>query len=225
VKSCSVTEAKLYIKVVAPLTQVNLQDLVDPGVHRFLPDGNPDYIQAGFVLSNSEVGAAALSIDELIFRLVCTNGLIRGNLVRRTHLGSRLESGEGGIVFRNETLLAEDRALMMRVEDAVTSAVDSVRFQQIAAQFAEAATSTRVERPVEAMQVLAPTANLTEAETGNILTHLAAGGDLSQFGLVNAITRAAQDVEDYDRATELEELGGKVLNYVPREWEALATAS
>jgi hypothetical protein len=35
---------------------------------------------------------------------------------------------------------------------------------------------------------------------------------LSQWGLVNAITRTSQDVTDYDRATELERLGGVVLD-------------
>lgn len=35
--------------------------------------------------------------------------------------------------------------------------------------------------------------------------------DFSQFGLVNAVTRSSQDVEDYNRATELERIGGTIL--------------
>jgi hypothetical protein len=33
-------------------------------------------------------------------------------------------------------------------------------------------------------------------------------GDLSAYGLVNAVTYYSDDVEDYDRATEFEALGG-----------------
>ena len=36
-------------------------------------------------------------------------------------------------------------------------------------------------------------------------------GDCSQYGLINAVTRASQDIEDYGRATELERLGGELL--------------
>lgn len=225
VQSCDVTERKMYLKVVAPLTQVNLQDLIEPGRHTFLPDGNPDYVQAGFVLSNSEVGAGALSIQHMLYRLVCTNGLIVGTSLRHIHLGSRITGDEDGIAFRDETVAADDRALMMKVQDAVSSAVDDVRFRQLATQFAEAATGERIARPVEAMRVLAPSAGLTEEESGNVLQHLVAGGDLSQFGLVNAVTRASQDVESYDRATEMEELGGKILAYSDRDWRALAATA
>ena len=37
------------------------------------------------------------------------------------------------------------------------------------------------------------------------------GNDLSHDGLVNAVTRASQDIEDYNRATELERIGGVLL--------------
>lgn len=223
VESCAVTDTKMYLKVVAPLTQVDLNDLID-GTHQMLPDG-PDYCQAGFVLSNSEVGNGAMSIEEMLFRLICTNGMIVAKSLRRTHLGGKITSDDDGIAFRDETLAADDRALMMKVQDAVAQAVDSVRFQQLATQFAEAKSGTAIERPVEAMKVLANTAGLGEEEQGNVLQHLISGGDLSQFGVVNAITRAAQDVDSYDRATELEALGGQVLRYAPGEWQAVATAA
>jgi hypothetical protein len=36
-----------------------------------------------------------------------------------------------------------------------------------------------------------------------VLKHLILGGSLTTWGLANAVTRAAQDAESYDRATEL----------------------
>jgi hypothetical protein len=35
--------------------------------------------------------------------------------------------------------------------------------------------------------------------------------DNSAFGLINAVTKASQDIDDYNRATELERLGGEIL--------------
>lgn len=37
------------------------------------------------------------------------------------------------------------------------------------------------------------------------------GNDFSHYGLVNAVTRSSQDVQDYNRATELERVGGILL--------------
>ena len=48
-----------------------------------------------------------------------------------------------------------------------------------------------------------------------------AGGDLSQYGLSNAITRASQDVESYDRATTLEGIGWQVAAMPAAQWKEL----
>ncbi len=52
---------------------------------------------------------------------------------------------------------------------------------------------------------------LTETERAGVLRSLIEGGDLSGFGLVNAVTHFSQQVADYDRATELEALGGRLV--------------
>ena len=61
-------------------------------------------------------------------------------------------------------------------------------------------------------------------EASGILGHLAAGGNLSRWGFANAVTRYAQDVESYDRATELEKLGGKLSTNAEGFAALLATA-
>jgi len=48
---------------------------------------------------------------------------------------------------------------------------------------------------------------------------------LSGYGLVNAVTGYSQEVDDYDRATEFEELGGKLLELSSSEWKHLAEAA
>ena len=72
---------------------------------------------------------------------------------------------------------------------------------------------------------LTPTLILTQDEQSSVLRHLIEGGDLSQYGLINAVTRTAEDAKSYDRATELEMAGATVLDLKPTEWRDLALAA
>jgi hypothetical protein len=58
-----------------------------------------------------------------------------------------------------------------------------------------------------------------------VLRDLIDGGDLSQYRLINAVTRTAGDAKFYDRATELEMAGATVLDLKPTEWRDLALAA
>ena len=53
------------------------------------------------------------------------------------------------------------------------------------------------------------------------LNYLIKGGDLSLYGLSNAITRASQDVESYDRATALEGIGWQVATMPKTQWKEI----
>lgn len=61
VVSCDVTETRLYLKIINKTMKAE----VVPG----------DVVQAGFVISNSEIGLGALKVEPLVYRLVCKNGL------------------------------------------------------------------------------------------------------------------------------------------------------
>ena len=52
---------------------------------------------------------------------------------------------------------------------------------------------------------------ITQDEQNGIFKYLVEGGDLSLYGLTNAVTRASQDVESYDRATALEGIGWQIM--------------
>ena len=70
-----------------------------------------------------------------------------------------------------------------------------------------------------------PANTLNDTERAGVLRYLIIEGDLSGYGLVNAVTHYSQDVEDYDRATEFEALGGKLIELAPTEWKGLAHAT
>ena len=59
---------------------------------------------------------------------------------------------------------------------------------------------------------------LVEAEKGDVLRFLVEGGDLSKWGLCNAVTRLSQEATiSYERATDLERLGGQIIELPPTE--------
>jgi hypothetical protein len=92
----------MYLKVVTPSVRYEIA----PG----------DVVQAGVVISNSEVGQGTLSVQPLVFRLVCRNGLIASDrALRKTHVGRALESAdESVLVFKDDTLRADDTAFFLR---------------------------------------------------------------------------------------------------------------
>lgn len=224
VAACELTETKMYIKVLAGM-QVNLKDLIRPGLHGMLPEG-PDTVQAGFVLTNSEVGAASFTIEHMLYRLVCTNGLIVSKAMSRRHVGARqVNVAEDFTIFSDETQKQSDRALMMQIADTVRHTLNEEKFRSLASQFAQTLDTEPVEAPVEAMKVLVPKVGLSDGEGRSVLQHLLEGGNKTQFGMVNAITRAAQDVDSYDRSVEMEQIGAQVMGMGKADWATVALAT
>ena len=68
---------------------------------------------------------------------------------------------------------------------------------------------------MQAVEKLVEVLQLTQAEGSGILNSLCRGGDLSQWGLANAVTAQAHTTENYDRAFEFEQLGTRVIE-LPR---------
>jgi len=209
IESCEVTDQKMYIKVINP----RLENEVKKG----------DVVQAGMVISNSEVGLGSVKIQPLIYRLVCLNGMIAEDAgVRKYHIGRANEVGDNFEIFSSETLKADDAAFMLKVRDIARTIVDEVKFMKIIEMMREAAgvpiTSTDVPRFVE---LAASDYSISKGESKGVLDHLIKDGDFSLYGLSCAVTRYSQDVQSYDRATELEGIGYDILTMPARAWANL----
>lgn len=211
-ESMELTETRMYVKVVTPRIEFEIQ----PG----------DVVQAGVVISNSEIGHGSLSVQPLVYRLVCRNGLIAPDrAMRKAHVGRLQEASTEEItIFRDDTLAAEDKAFYLKVRDVVQAAVSRASFEQTAVKMRSTLGIKLTGDPVKAVEVLATRYLLNEQERSGVLRSLIAESDLSGYGLVNAVTGYAQEVDNYDRATELEQLGGRLLDQSKAEWEALTTA-
>jgi len=212
-ESVELTDTRMYLKCVTPRLSYEMA----PG----------DVVQAGVVISNSEVGQGTLSVQPLLFRLVCLNGLIAADRsLRKTHVGRALGTEDEGLqVYQDDTLRADDLAFFLKVRDVVQAAVSEATFLQTAHKLQKTLMIPLVGDPVKTVEVLAQRYTLNDAERCGVLRHLIAQADLSGYGLVNAVTHFSQELEDYDRATEFEALGGKLIELSPPEWKGLAEAA
>ena len=213
--SCAVTAWKLYIQVRFPRLEGDVQV------------GDP--VQSGVTVRNGEIGNGALTLEPLIFRLRCTNGLIVGEGVedarlRRSHLGRTVAAGEDYTVYTDETRAAEDRALLLKLRDSLQTLAKPALFRSLLERLRQATQGPPVVNPVMAVEELGRAYPLPQGERTSILTHLIQGGDYTRWGLLNAVTATTNAHDSYDRAIELQELGGKLLNLPLDQWQPIATA-
>ena len=210
--SAQVTETRLYIKATFPGTDAEYRV--------------GEVCRSGLVITNSEVGAGALSVEPMVYILACANGMIvPGRRVGQVHIGGHVGRGDGAEeIYSDETKAADDRALLLKVRDVVQAAGNLEDFRRIVGRM-NAAGDRKVEgdKPA-AVETLARTVGLGIGEGRSVLDQLCTSGDWSQMGMSNAITRISQDVEDYDRATELERIGGQVVTLGKSAWDMIAHA-
>lgn len=212
VESCEVTDQRMYLKVVNP----RLTTEVVPG----------DVVQSGILITNSEVGLGSFTVQPLVYRLVCSNGMVVNDArTRKYHVGRGNEAGEDFTIYSDETLKADDRALMLKIQDTVRSVVDQTRFEKVVDLMRSAKQAKITTTDIPGMVELASSDfGYTKQEGKGILNYLIHGNDLSMYGFANATTRFAQDVESYDRSTALESIGYDIMSMGQRHWNKLQTA-
>ncbi len=201
--SSQITDTHMYIKVINKRLNAEV--------------AHGDVVQAGIVISNSEVGLGSLKVEPLLYRLICKNGLIvKDYAQRRYHVGKQIENDDSAYeIFSDETLAQDDKAFFMKVQDTVRTAIDEVKFNLSVEKLRATMYESTGPDPVRTVEVLADQYILNQIERGSILRHFIMGADNSKYGLINAITRASQNIEEYTRATELERLGGELLALPP----------
>ena len=213
IASCEVTEKKLYIKAV---------------MHKMVSEiKKGDVVEAGLWISNSEIGCGQFEVAPFIHRLICLNGMkVNDAKFGKRHVGARADVNDSTYsILSDETLRADDRAFMLKARDVVKAAFDEKIFEGHVNKLRDTTERKLEGNPVKAIEVLGATHGLLQGEQSSILRKLIEGGDTSQYGLLNAVTAYSQDVSDYDRASELEELGGKIVDLTEAEWKPIAMAA
>lgn len=161
-------------------------------MEKLLPEG--DMVYPGFHIRNSEVGFTAITIDEFSFRLVCLNGLM-------------ITTGDSRLMYRQHRPIEDgelDRQLNQVFERAPLR-WETTRQQLVTSQ------DQAIANPAEFLET-----ELKRLDAPKYFREAAIKAFETEplpnvYGAVQAITRAAQGIEDMDQRYEFEALAGRVL--------------
>ena len=151
-----------------------------------------DVVRAGLHITNSEVGSRAVHIDSLVYRLVCTNGLVSSDYASRAwirHVGNPA-----------------------RIKDYVRQAVADARegSRELIQRF-KASVDHALADPEKLLERHGKEHDLTQGQLQAALAAFAQEGDRTLFGAVNAITAAARQEPTWERRYQVERVGAALL--------------
>lgn len=198
----------------------------------FRDGGTDDHggLRYGLFVENGEFGGKQLEITPGVFRMICSNGMISGDIpetVSRRHIGVPKV-----IECRARELPPSDRDnedvwnQVRQYARALATSGGADVFGRLINRMA-----TAKERPLETdptrMGIYLEDEGDLQSDEADTVAELLEDGveEATQFGLSQAVTRVAHDPEvvgdDYDRATKLEEYGGEIVDLDEDQWEAV----
>jgi hypothetical protein len=169
------------------------------------------------------VGAGSVSVAAGLYTGGCTNfASFADSRMRKYHIGGKAAGSEDFYaLLSDDTKKLTDQAIWAQTRDVVRSAFEMARFDELVGRL-QASTEEKIEgEVVEVIEATGKRFGMTENERGSVLKHLIEGGDLSRYGLFNAVTRTAEDLPDYDRATQFERFGGEIVELSSKDWRVL----
>jgi len=201
VQACSITDTHMHVRATVP----HMKEEIGAG-HTLVQ---------GMMITNSEVGASSFKVEPFLLDLLCTNGLIGPNALTRVHLGSKGEAGE--FDFSKNIKGMELDLIQKKVGEIVDKVFDQDNFQKWIEQL-RSATQVQINDVVECVNQFTALNNI-KSMNDSILNQLAKEGP-TQFGLVSAITRIAQDTPTFEAQTELERLAGEISVMSEKEFHS-----
>ena len=217
VVSTEITESKFYIKALSPRLKADIK----PG----------DTVQYGLTISTSDVGAGSVRVEPLLFRLVCSNGMISNTALRKFHVGRNQSENEVRELFSDKTRELGDAAFWAEVRDVVLGSMRPEQFEAQVDRLRLAANEEikNFDLPRVVELAMKATGIGGEAKQNSILAALASGNEgaaLTKWGLINSFTRAAHAMDiGYEESIEMERAGGKILELSPKEWSTISAVA
>jgi hypothetical protein len=221
--SCEITERRLYIKAFDKRIEREIAIKGTDPAHTFLKD----VVFPSITISNSEVGSGSLSVAAGLYTGGCTNfASFSDSRMRKYHVGGKaLDSADVYALLTDDTKKLTDAAVWAQTRDVVRSAFETARFEELVGRIQQTTTQKIEGDVVQVVEVVGAQFGMNKGERGSVLKHLIEGGDLSRYGVFNAVTRTAEDLPDYERATEFERIGGQIIELDGSQWKKMAAAA
>ena len=155
--------------------------------------GDDDLIKCGLDIINSETGNSSLRIEPMIFRLVCSNGLkawrTDGDIIQQRHIFIDNDELDKLVVNGINTSLEKSNNIINTFEDAK---------------------KIQIEDPVADIIRLSEYANFSKKLTDSVIKNYFIEPMKNRYGVVNAFTRGARDLNNHQRL-QVEEFAGRLL--------------
>lgn len=215
--SSEVTEKRLFIKALSPKLQAEVK--------------KGDVVQYGLTISTSDVGAGSVRVEPLIYRLVCMNGMISSTAIRKFHVGKNQAEDDIRELLSDKTRELSDAAFWAQVRDVVLGSMQPENFEREVDRLRVAANMPilNFDLPRVVELTMRATGLSGEGKKNSIIAALASGNEgagLTMYGLINSITKAAQDDSfSYEESIEMERAGGSILELPKNQWSAIASVA
>ena len=206
IDGADLSDRRMSVRVYSPDVQAMAPQLL--AGYRSPFDGRPGadlpVVWGGFLITNSETGFGAFTIAPRLHVQVCSNGLVmNASKLRRTHLGSRHDAGDGVITWSEATTTKTLELITSRTRDAVAAYLNAGYVTRMIRDL-ETVSGTPVTDPDTTISIIASKLRFTDDHQRAILAHFTAGGAMSAGGILHAVTSVAQTLDDADAAHDLE---------------------
>ena len=191
-----------------------------------------DHMANGIGFGNSEVGAGSVSVYQIFWTLICTNGMQTENKTRSSHITSARDGDDWGLLS-DDAKNADNHALELKLRDLVGVYSSREAFDEVLDKMKAAAADVIDGEYTDVTDVvnnLGKVMQLTKKENSDVLNGLMAtigqsgfeqSKPLSRATLINAVTAVSHrsDVDDVDI---WQRRGGKLLDMSSRDWNRVA---
>ena len=211
ITSCDLTPNRMYVAVRSNTVTAMAPQLLANYVSPFTGARGADnpVVFGGFILANSETGKGRYTITPRLMVQVCDNGLqLEKHAIGRRHVGARMD--EGQIRWSADTEQANLALIGKQTRDAVRAFLDP---QWVAQRLAELERDAGVALtdPQGTIEHVAKQLRFTDEQQSMILSHFISGADVTSGGVLQAVTSAAQLVQDADDAYAMESAGVEAM--------------
>lgn len=208
-----ISDKRLYLRFVCPSIEIQAPELLKS----YRPGGKPnqagDGIISGFVITNSEVGAGALSIAARAKILACSNGMIKNDeKFSQRHLGAKMEEFSS-VDWSQQTKQKNLELIIAQIRDTIKYFVSE---DFLGKHIAEVINKGQKEivHPADCIKAVTSSLSISEEKGNDILNLFLKSGDMTAFGVAQSLTLYAHQQENPDLQYDLENQAVAIMDNI-----------